>query len=121
MRIVLQNSPDEISSHLKGHHKISHKDYNVKYMNAKESPKITKTDEKASKDAMDIQVQDNTIEKQKNKQLSSSSSSRKENISFQKMSFEELFNEFDITLGSSDSSNNETKHKDKTTGELLKE
>ena len=37
------------------------------------------------------------------------------------MSFEELFNEFDITLGSSLSSISRSKHEDKTTGELLKE
>ena len=36
------------------------------------------------------------------------------------MSFEELFNKFDITMGSSVSSNSKTKN-DKTTGELLKE
>ena len=67
-KIILFDS-DEISSHLKGHHKISHKEYNEKFMNARKSPRITKTDEKVLKDTMDIQVQDNTIRKTNNRVL----------------------------------------------------
>ena len=118
-KIILFDS-DEISSHLKGQHKISHKDYNQNYMKVRESQKIYKRDEKAFKEAIDIQVKDNTIEKEKNKQQSSSSPISK-NISFEKMSFEELFNEFDLALGSSVSSISKTKHEEKTTGELLNE
>ena len=88
-------------------------------MNVKESHKITQGGEKALEHTMDIQVQENTIESEKNKQQSSSS--RNKSRSFEKMSFEELFNDFDITLGSSVSSMSKTKHDDKTTGELLTE
>ena len=89
-------------------------------MKVRESQKIYQSDEKAIKEAIDIQVKDNTIEKEKRKQQSSSSPRSKSN-SFEKMSFEELFNEFDLALGSSVSSISKTKYEDKTTGELLKE
>ena len=75
-KIILFDS-DEISSHLKRYNKIYHKDYNEKYMKAKESQKIAQRDEKAFQDTLDIQVEDNRIENEKNQQQSSSSTRNK--------------------------------------------
>ena len=84
-------------------------------MKAKESKKITQRDEKALKDTLDIQLEDNRVENKKNQQQSSSYS-RNKSRDFEKMSFEDLCNEFDIKLGSSVSSVSKTQHEDKTTG-----
>ena len=84
-------------------------------MNTMERQRITQIHEKALKQTIDIHVQENTIENEKNKQQISSSS-RNKSRDFEKMSFEGLFNEFDITLGSSVSFNSRTNHADKTTG-----
>ena len=85
-----------------------------------ERQRITQIHEKALKQTIDIHVQENTIENEKNKQQISSSL-RNKSRNFKKMSSKELFNEFDITLGSSVSSISKIKFEDKTTGELLKE
>ena len=79
-------------------------------MNTMERQRITQIHEKALKQTIDIHVQENTIENEKNKQQISSSS-RNKNRNFWKMSFEELFNEFYITLVSSVSSISKTKTK----------
>ena len=53
-------------------------------MKAKESQKIAQRDEKAFQDTLDIQVEDNRIENEKNQQQSSSSS-RNKSRNFEKL------------------------------------